>query len=161
LWLEHPEHGRQVDVAVLPLANYAHVKLYPHSLTAGNARQVSLGVTSGVSIVGFPFGVSVADVTAIWTQGTIASEPHLNFDGLPCYLIDSRTREGQSGSPVLFFSRGGSYPKVDGSVAITPGVVSMFLGVYSGRINENSDLGKVWKPYVVSEIIDGSKRGRD
>jgi hypothetical protein len=32
-----------------------------------------------------------------------------------------------------------------------------FLGVYSGRINAESDLGIVWKAQVVREIIEAAK----
>ena len=41
---------------------------------------------------------------AIWTRGTIASEYQLDHDGLLLFLIHSRTRQGQSGSPVVFFA---------------------------------------------------------
>lgn len=82
----------------------------------------------------------------MWVQGTIATEPELDFDGLPRFLIDSRTRQGQSGSPVLAYYSGGAVPMADGSTAIMGGPMEQFLGVYSGRINDQSDLGYVWKP---------------
>jgi hypothetical protein len=33
------------------------------------------------------------------------------------------------------------------------------LGIYSGRISEASDLGYVWKPSVIAEIIRNGVRG--
>jgi hypothetical protein len=33
-----------------------------------------------------------------------------------------------------------------------------FVGVYSGRINEQSDLGLVWKAAAVREIVEGGVR---
>lgn len=92
----------------------------------------------------------------IWTRGAIATEPEADFGGLPRFLIDSRTRPGQSGSPVLFYSAAGLVPTRDGGSAMYSGPVTKLLGVYSGRINGQSDLGFVWKTRVIREIIVGS-----
>lgn len=157
LWLEHPDHGRTVDVVALPLTNLNDVELYPHDPWVTEPA-VMAGVASGVSIVGFPFGLTSAGAMAIWTQGAIATEPSMDFSGLPVFLIDSRTRPGQSGSPVIFYSSGGSIPMADGGVSLTPGPVERLLGVYSGRINDQSDLGFVWKAQVVRDIIERGVR---
>jgi plasmid maintenance system killer protein len=42
----------------------------------------------------------------------------------------------------------------DGSSAVYNGPVTRFLGVYSGRVNEQSDLGFVWKAQALSELVD-------
>jgi len=55
LWLEHSTHGRRVDVAALRLTQTQGVALYPHVLPAAGP-QLAVGVSDGVSIVGFPFG---------------------------------------------------------------------------------------------------------
>jgi len=72
-------------------------------------------VTSGLSIVGFPFGITGGGGLGVWVQGTIATEPSLDFDGMPRFLIDSRTRPGQSGSPVLAYHAGGALPMQGGA----------------------------------------------
>jgi hypothetical protein len=41
----------------------------------------------------------------------------------------------------------------DGSTAMFAGAVTKFLGVYSGRINAESDLGIVWKAQVVADLL--------
>jgi hypothetical protein len=41
----------------------------------------------------------------------------------------------------------------DGSVAVYGGSISNLLGIYSGRINAESDLGMVWKVQVIKEIL--------
>ena len=70
-------------------------------------------------------------------------------------------RPGQSGAPVLAYYAGGSVPMQDGSTAIFTGPVEQFVGVYSGRISDQSDLGFVWKAAVVSEIVEqGGTRQR-
>lgn len=43
------------------------------------------------------------------------------------------------------------------------GRIRNFIGIYSGRIDretEKAQLGIVWKPRVINEIIDGAKLGR-
>ena len=41
----------------------------------------------------------------------------------------------------------------DGSSAIFTGPVERFIGIYSGRINAESDLGIVWKASAINELI--------
>jgi hypothetical protein len=79
---------------------------------------VAIGITQQLSIVGYPFGRTGGGGFPIWVQGWIATEPSIDFDALPCFLIDSRTRPGQSGSPVVFFSTGGMIQMSDGATAI-------------------------------------------
>jgi len=159
LWLEHPTHGRRVDVVALPLTQLSGVKLHAHSLDKG--VDLAIGVAQGVSIIGFPFGQTGGGLLGVWVQGTIATEPSINFDELPCFLVDSRTRPGQSGSPVLLYRDGGMIPMADGGVSMFAGPIEKLLGVYSGRINEQSDLGIVWRREVIAEIIDGGNRASD
>lgn len=93
--------------------------------------------------------------------GTVATEPSIDFDNLPCFLVDSRTRPGQSGSPVLLYFNGGMVPMANGDTAVFGGPVEKLVGVYSGRISEESDLGVVWRSEVIAAIINGGVRGAD
>ncbi len=82
-------------------------------------QELLFGPASTVTIIGFPFALTVEGFP-VWTRGAVASEPALNYDGLPCFLIDSRTRSGQSGSPVLIYHRGGVAATADGNgIALT------------------------------------------
>lgn len=60
---------------------------------------------------------------------------------------------------MIAFAPGGPVPMDDGSLAFLNGPVERFVGVYSGRINEQSDMGLVWKCPALVEIIDGATRG--
>lgn len=160
LWLEHPEYGHQVDVVALPLTNVSGAQLLPYSVNS-ESPAVRIAVSDWVSIIGFPLGAAASDKIAIWTRGSVASEPEIDFNGLPYFLIDARTRQGQSGSPVLFYTNGGPVVRPDGSIAVTVGVVSELLGIYSGRINSESDIGRVWKVRVIKEIIEGGQQGQN
>ena len=41
----------------------------------------------------------------------------------------------------------------DGSSAAFDGPVSKLIGIYSGRINSESDLGIVWKTSAILELV--------
>jgi hypothetical protein len=41
----------------------------------------------------------------------------------------------------------------DGGTAIFGGPVTRFLGIYSGRVNDQSDLGLVWKAPAIAELV--------
>jgi hypothetical protein len=41
----------------------------------------------------------------------------------------------------------------DGGTAIFGGPVERFIGIYSGRINKESDLGIVWKASAIDELV--------
>jgi len=154
-WLEHPGHHHNVDVVALPLENTSGWDA--HSYNPWNqGPKVDQGVTLPLFIIGFPFGIAGGGFLGVWVQGTIASEPSLDWHDLPCFLIDSRTRPGQSGSPVIFYSRGGPVSFAPGSLSLSPARFEQFVGVYSGRIHDKSDLGIVWKASVVREIVDAA-----
>ena len=158
LWLEHPVHGRAVDVVALPLTQLTGIELHPYDLTDA-APALAAGPATAVSVIGFPFGLAAGGAFGIWTRGFIASEPDVDFNDLPLMLVDARTREGQSGSTVLVYINGGMAAMADGSRAAFSGPVSNLLGVYSGRINPESDIDLVWKVQAVREILAAQKRG--
>lgn len=156
-WYEHPTLSQAVDVAVLPLTNLDGVDL--HGYDPWNPGPgLRAGITDPLNIIGFPFGVAGGALLGIWVRGFVASEPLVDWSNLPCFLIDSRTRPGQSGSPVIAYSGGGMVPLVDGSTAVFGGPVEQFFGVYSGRIAEESDLGIVWKASALRDVIENVPR---
>jgi hypothetical protein len=116
------------------------------------------GPSDLLSIIGFPFGITGGGALGIWVQGTVATEPSVDFDELPCLLVDSRTRPGQSGSPVIAYRPSG-YQTEEGSTVMTGQAAERFVGVYSGRINQESDLGFVWKAQALLDILSGQTRG--
>ncbi len=156
-WLEHPVHGSRVDVVALRLSDLGGVAVHPYD--PWRAQHAMTPMAHSLSIVGFPFGVSYGGSLAIWVQGFIATERVVDFGNLPRFLVDSRTRRGQSGSPVIFYAGTGTYTDVNRSTCVEVGEYLEFVGVYSGRINEQSDLGFVWKASALQEILCGGIRG--
>ena len=153
-WLEHLHFGRRVDAVALPLEVTTGINLMPYNL-AENPPILAADVPDSVNIIGFPYGIAAAGRIAVWVQGSIATDMEVHYEQLPCFLIDSRTRRGQSGSPVLAY-RGPAEaaPTTDGNIHVGHGGMSRLLGVYSGRINEESDLGLVWKTAAITEILE-------
>ncbi|WP_214816620.1 serine protease [Exiguobacterium sp. s59] len=151
LWIEHPEWNSSVDFVALKLTSLEDVELYPYNLDEGN--HMIIGVAETVSVVGFPFGIEVGSNTAIWATGFIASEPELDYRNLPLFLIDCRSRQGQSGSAVVAYRPSGNF-NMPGGYAITGGPMTKFLGIYSGRINSESDIGLVWKASAIKELVN-------
>lgn len=157
-WLEHPTHHRALDVVALSLTQLDGVDVYAHD-PWGEGPGLAMGVTSALSIIGFPFGITGGGGLGIWVQGTVATEPTLDFESMPRFLIDSRTRPGQSGSPVVAYHAGGAAAMKDGSTAVFSGPLEQFVGVYSGRISDESDLGFVWKAVAVCDVVDSGVAG--
>src|SRR5207249_328184 len=91
-WRQHPAHRRQVDVIALELPDLRDVDIHGHGPWAGPG--LAFGVSRPVSIIGFPFGITGGGSMGVWAQGTVATEPEMDFNNLPCFLIDSRTRPG-------------------------------------------------------------------
>lgn len=152
-WIEHPRLGAKADFVALPLTQLDGVSLVPHELTHTGPDFV-VGPAEIVSVIGFPFGMAAGGLFAVWATGFIASEPDLDIDGLPIMYVDCRSRQGQSGSPVLAYRWGGTVQMRDGSTAMIPGEFSRLMGIYSGRINNDSDLGIVWKTSAISEMVN-------
>ena len=158
LWLEHPAQGRGIDVVALPLTRTTGVDLYPY-VPSNPGPGIVIGPSETLSIIGFPFGRTVVGGLGIWVQGAIATEPAVNFDDKPCFLIDSRTRSGQSGSPVITYRTTG-YQTQNSAMVVSTAPAEQFVGVYSGRISEQSDLGFVWRSDALLEIFTGGQRAQ-
>jgi hypothetical protein len=156
IWIEHPILGARADFVALPLTQLKDVQLYPYTLGIGDP-EILVAPSDTVSVIGFPFGLSGGGAFAIWATGFMATEPDVDYDGLPIFLIDCRARPGQSGSAVVAHRNGGSVAMENGGSAMYSGPVTKFLGIYSGRINDQSDLGIVWKASAIRELVDSIK----
>lgn len=151
-WFEHPTWGGQVDVAILSLSRMPADALMLTYTNHGFSQPIGVGPSQDLSIVGFPFGESSGGNVAVWVRGAVASEPTLDHGGLPRFLIDARTRPGQSGSPVIMYSASGVISDAKG-VTLGTGPHQRLVGVYSGRTSDQSDLGFVWKTSTIVETL--------
>jgi hypothetical protein len=152
LWHEHPKWKNKVDFIALLLTDTNEVQCYPYDVV-NTGPDIFVGPADTVSVVGFPFGIQAGGSLAVWATGFMASEPDIEFNGLPLFLVDCRGRPGQSGSAVIAHRSGGMVAMKDGGSAAFGGPVTKFLGIYSGRINAQSDLGFVWKASALGELV--------
>ncbi|MGB8840426.1 MAG: serine protease [Aliidongia sp.] len=155
-WYIHPVHGKSIDVVALEVkyTNLDLVELTQHL----NAPELDIRVGLDVFIIGFPLG-NIADVP-IWKRGTLATEPDMPVHNLPKMLVDSTTRPGMSGSPVLAVSSGAA--SINGGLIIGPERFCRGVGVYSGHLGNDemsAELGIVWRWNVIEEIIIGRRLG--
>ncbi|WP_410000801.1 trypsin-like peptidase domain-containing protein [Rhizobium leguminosarum] len=150
-WKEHPTLGATADFVALPLTNTGGIRFFSYRPSTPGPR-FKVGPTAIVSVLGFPFGISGGGSLAVWATGFVASEPDVDYDGKPTFLIDCRTRQGQSGSPVIAY-RHGSADLEGGGIIVFDRPATRFLGIYSGRVNGEADLGIVWKARAVAELI--------
>ena len=151
-WIEHPTLGPSADFVALPLTQLDDIDLYPYD-PATPGQDISVGPADPVSVIGFPFGITAGGAFGVWATGFLASEPIVDFSNLPIQLIDCRSRQGQSGSPVIAYRSGGMVGMNNGGASVFAGPVWRFIGIYSGRINNESDLGIVWKASAIQELL--------
>ncbi len=151
-WIEHP-NGKEFDIIALPLLSIDNkVKIYSFDVNLANTDMIP-EVAMPVSIIGYPAGIKGIGNFPIWKTGHIASEPTLNYDGKPYFLIDATTRGGMSGSPVILRLKGGYRQRTGGRIMSSTNYNTLFLGVYSAQ-SEPLEIGIVWKPIVIQEILN-------
>lgn len=172
-WWVHPRGTRDFDVAVLLLPEIAQT----NAMLDGVAQRMSLftqpvneadfvnfepAAGDDAYVLGYPKGLDGGLKLPIWKRASVATEPFVDVDGLPVVLIDTATRQGMSGAPVICVRRGLTYPRgmTDLGAAVIGESVT-FLGVYSGRVGDDElglQLGRVWKASIIDEIIAGRTR---
>lgn len=150
-WIEHPTLGSKADIVALPTKELDSavneecicLENHWHNWDVGNELYV----------MGFPYD-QICGPFAIWSKGYIASEPDFDIAELPIFLIDCRSRPGQSGSPVYGQFRPGHIVNYKGEEYTAKKEMYYFLGVYSGRLRSDSDLGLVWKRSCIEELVN-------
>ncbi|MGO1080989.1 hypothetical protein, partial [Inquilinus sp. CA228] len=173
LWMEHPILGDRADVAALrfplplPSPEFAYdIKPVSSIYAEKDSKKINLNkgnfplrvsVPDRVSVIGFPFAIRDAGSLPVYATGFIATEMEVPYSNLPMFLIDSRARRGQSGSPVVAIVNAGASVPIDSAeykMAAFEGSASRLLGLYSGRVNDESDLGFVWKTSLLLEMVE-------
>jgi hypothetical protein len=162
LWLVHPAQGmRRVDIVALPLdadALRSQVTLLPVNELAPGKLAIRVGME--VFILGYPFG-SGPPAFPVWKRSSIASEPDLVMLTTGYYLIDTASRPGMSGSPVVLRSWSNHVMESNNYIATTDGPIDRVIGVYSGRKDNapaEAQIGMVWHVDYIDDIIDGDVR---
>lgn len=159
-WIEHPKLGARADLVALNVKWGSDIICFPY-YTELELDRIGMLVSPAetVSVIGFPFGISTSGKLPVWATGFLAQELSLVSEENPVFLIDCRSRQGQSGSPVIAFRTSGFRSIKNGKVSssLSANKVWEFLGVYSGRVNLESDLGRVWHVSTISALLDAAE----
>ncbi len=159
-WIEHP-NGREVDVILLPLqtdqkihleGQQRHIQIHNLDMKLALVDMIPIPAMP-VSIVGFLLGKKAGGVLPIWVTGFIASEPSVDIDEMPVLYVNATGRSGLSGAPV-FLRLSGGFATSDGKFIIGGGYHTKFIGINSGRICNDSEVCRVWKPIVIDQILE-------
>ena len=173
-WLEHPEYKGQVDVVGVEIENKEELEEkcvfnIINKWKSFNDNYVP-EVMDDIFVIGYPWGISGSGgVVPLYKKGCIASEPVINFEGVPKLLIDCRTTKGMSGAPVIVSHSGFWSPDGKLSDDSVFGTTNNFLGIYSGRLydqhiqnrpeREISEIGIVWKKELLEPITSNGTPG--
>lgn len=158
VWGEHPIHKKLVDVVAIPLPQTLTKK---YSMFPINDIKFDSSYKEEIAdeafIIGYPFAESTYIALPIWKKASISSESDVNINRLPMMYVDTATRPGLSGSPVIM-QRIGIHGVVDGVINDNTAIgrIRSFIGIYSGRSGvdeEKAQLGIVWKAKVIDEIL--------
>ena len=160
VWLEHAYHHNKIDVIAIPIPIPAGGEVT--TINEVNTARVLLRVATDVFVLGYPKGISGGGEFPIWKRASIATEPDIQLDALPKMLVDTATREGMSGAPVIAVARRGVL-EPEAGLAGNWDSGYRFVGVYSGRLGHGeleAQLGIVWKAQVVDDIVQAQTKGK-
>lgn len=163
----HFSETRDIDIAFIELSQSDCIVLRqlgwstPISDNLG-LQTLAMSVCDDVFVVGYPFGkrASTNYLAPIFKRGTLATSLNLSYlENRPSFIVDTTSRPGMSGSPVVAI-RNGSYWLENDSLIMNGTIGMRFLGVYSGRIDGNqggeSCLGLVWQRSLIDALINGA-----
>jgi hypothetical protein len=158
-WLEHPEHGRLVDVVIIPMDEYPQVNFHPINEAANTPLR--MGVGQDVYILGFPFGMEDRAALPVWKRGSIATEPDVLMAHELFTLVDTASRPGMSGSPVIV--RNWGFGATEDGNFLGGAITTRFFGIYAGRLVGtdalDAQLGRVFPAKFLEEIVANPRRG--
>ncbi|PNH93678.1 hypothetical protein [Vibrio diazotrophicus] len=137
---------------ICPIQNY----LVPNSDVIAKWFD-SVDVTEELFIPGYPHNVKDFYVQPVWKRATIASSVQHGWNKEPKFLIDSASKSGMSGAPVLYYNPNGRV-QIRGTTYQLNQEAVILAGIYVGRIGiqgeKDPQIGTVWKKSVIDEIID-------
>lgn len=160
LWERSTEHP-EADVVLLPLPKTSFEGISMFVFIDEHTRtDIRIRPTSGATLLGYPFGFSdTRNRLPVWKTGHVASEPQVDFQGKPSFLVDVSAFPGMSGSPVLAVANG-IYE--DEQEVMRTGRVLRLLGIFSampvirsqtpGQGDTSLQLGYVWKASLIADL---------
>jgi hypothetical protein len=158
------------DVVLVPLPAKVYAGIPQYVFTEMHTKaDIKIRPTSGATLLGYPYGFyDKKHLLPVWKTGHVASEPDVDFEGEPTFLVDVSAFPGMSGSPVLAVATG-IYETED--AVMRSGRVLKLLGIFSAMpvirqtrpdpsgfsseavsTETSLQLGYVWKASLIAEI---------
>lgn len=175
VWIASDVHPA-ADIVLIPVPPDAYRGIRLQVFTEAHTRgDIRIRPTSGATLLGYPFGFyDQKHFLPVWKTGHVASEPAVDFEGRPVFLVDVSAFPGMSGSPVLAVANG-LYEAEDGSMR--SGRIWKLLGIFSAmpvvrerrpagaagsgveaqEVETSLQLGYVWKAGLIAEL---ARKGR-
>jgi hypothetical protein len=146
-WYEDPVHRHRLDVVAIPIQAPDNGEV--RTIDDVNSMPLMpVDIGDEVFVLGYPRGIDGGGEFPIWKRASIATEPEITRDGPQYILVDTATREGMSGAPVI---------KLFSPPIRMQGIRQYrFIGVYSGRLGDGemeAQLGKVWDASLIEAIV--------
>ena len=148
LWLQH-QAGQEYDIACTRIDGVPEHALISVAFDYREKSKLKMTkeIGSDCFVVGHPVRGKISEILPVWKRATIATEFHVPWRGKDCFLVDTTTSDGMSGSPV-YLRKSGSVKFEDSEIrTIASDPINEFIGVYSGRIKRAAegilDLGNV------------------
>lgn len=162
LWTEMSVNSKLVDVAVLPVQiDNPYIRDICSAEEPMN-EDAYIEMGSEAFVIGFPFG-KLGGFLPIWKRASIASSVLIDTNGLPFFCVDTASKAGMSGSPVVYYEKRAVVLENKSKDQVSRHFTK-FLGIYSGRLipnsGEDAQIGQVWRADVISELIERSKANK-
>jgi hypothetical protein len=140
LWRKHPD--KDVDLAVFPIAPLYHqaeskgLKFFAppigEDLIPTPEKIEDLSGIENITMIGYPNGIwDEKNNMPIVRRGITATNPKIDYNGLPIFVIDCACFPGSSGSPVFIFDQGG-YTDGKGNMHLGGGRIILLGVLFAG-----------------------------
>ncbi|MGO4158585.1 hypothetical protein [Cupriavidus sp. YAF13] len=117
----------------------------------------AVDVTEELFIPGYPQNLGDYTGQPVWKRATIASSVQNGWNNQAQFLVDSASKSGMSGAPVVFYSPNGTL-KIGGATYKNSRPFAILAGIYTGRLGittkEDPQVGTVWHRSVIDEVIN-------
>ena len=163
-WIEKTlDDGSFVDIAIIPVSRFlGSIDCFPiNTLEESFNENTKAFVGQDVFVLGYPWGDEF-DNFPVWKRASIATEPDYDINNRPIFLVDTATRPGMSGSPVMFIEKRPVTLTNLSENKISRNYTKL-LGIYSGAYKDTRErdfqLGIVWRKELIDVMIDVSHNG--
>jgi hypothetical protein len=175
IWVQNQQFP-EADVVLVPIVSTLYDGRGQLTVFSEAHTQVDMKVrpSSQAVLLGYPYGFfDTRNFLPVWKTGHLATEPTVDFQGQPVFLVDVSAFPGMSGAPVVGVSNG-VYESERQLGAMMSGVQRKLLGIFSAMRmvkpqasvdaagtpiatavpspGDSLQLGYVWKAQIITDI---------